>query len=63
MRSCPKRLHKGLSGHAPCDHRVQIVELFENTACDCYFNYAIITLPKHRFESQKYVKMHAWLLM
>ena len=23
------------------------------------FIYAIITLPKHRFESQKYVKMHA----
>ena len=28
---------QGLCGHAPSDHRVQIVELFENTACDCYF--------------------------
>ena len=27
------------------------------------FIYAIITLPKHRFESQKDVKMHAGLLM
>ena len=28
---------KGLCGHAPSDDRVQIVELFENTACDSYF--------------------------
>ena len=27
------------------------------------FIYAVITLPKHRFESHKSVNMHAWLLM
>ena len=27
------------------------------------FIYAIITLPKHRFESHKYVNMHACVLM
>ena len=31
----PRRLRKGLCGHAPSDHREQIVELFENTARDC----------------------------
>ena len=60
MRSCPMATPQGpICGQAPSDHREQIVELFENTACDCYFIYAIITLPKHRFESQKYVNMHA----
>ena len=32
-----KNVRKGVCGHAPSGHRVQIIELFENTACDCYF--------------------------
>ena len=28
-------IHTSLCGHAPSDHRVQIVELFENAAYDC----------------------------
>ena len=26
-----------LCGHAPSGHQVQIVELFENATCGCYF--------------------------
>ena len=34
-----------LCGHAPSDQRVQIVELFENTACDCYFYLRYRAIP------------------
>ena len=60
MRSCPKRLRKGLDAVMP-----QATTGCKSSSCskirhvNATFIYAIITLPKHGFESQKYVKIHA----
>ena len=44
---------QGLCGHAPTSSCSKIRHVIAT------FIYAIITLPKHRFESHKYVTMHA----
>ena len=60
MRSCPKRLRR--KGYAVMP---QATTGCKSSSCSqirhviATFIYAIITLPKHRFESPKYVNMHA----